>query len=152
MAAPALTRDRGAPGFAGTRAGGFWAAAVPGAPMTGTAVPSAVGDAGAASSAPKTSSALNAADAAAFVAFFGHLMGYDAGYYGYAWADAISADMATVFEESPQGFYDTKVGRRLREEIYAPGSSRDVNISIKKFLGRERSIKPFLKHIGIETQ
>ena len=88
----------------------------------------------------------------AFVAFFGHLMGYDAGYYGYAWADAISADMATVFEESPQGFYDTKVGRRLREEIYAPGSSRDVNISIKKFLGRERSIEPFLKHIGIETQ
>ena len=87
----------------------------------------------------------------AFVAYFGHLMGYDAGYYGYAWADAISADMATVFEESPQGFFDAKVGHRLREEIYAPGDSRDVNISIKKFLGRERSIKPFLKHIGIET-
>ena len=33
----------------------------------------------------------------AFVAYFGHLMGYDAGYYGYAWADAIAADMATVF-------------------------------------------------------
>ena len=88
----------------------------------------------------------------AFVAFFGHLMGYDAGYYGYAWADAISADMATVFEESPQGYFDAKVGRRLRDEIYAPGSSRDVNISIHKFLGRERSIKPFLKHIGMEAK
>ncbi len=32
----------------------------------------------------------------AFVAYFGHLMGYGAGYYGYAWADAIAADMATV--------------------------------------------------------
>ena len=87
-----------------------------------------------------------------FAAFFGHLMGYDAGYYGYAWADAISADMATVFEESAQGYADVKVGRRLRDEIYAPGSSRDVNISISKFLGRERSIKPFLKHIGMESK
>src|SRR5438477_6507530 len=33
-----------------------------------------------------------------FVSYFGHLNGYDAGYYGYAWADAIAADMATVFE------------------------------------------------------
>lgn len=39
----------------------------------------------------------------AFVAYFGHLMGYDAGYYGYAWADAIAADMATVFERAPKG-------------------------------------------------
>jgi len=33
----------------------------------------------------------------AFVAYFGHIIGYGAGYYGYAWADAIAADMATVF-------------------------------------------------------
>ncbi|MDB6130324.1 MAG: thop1 [Verrucomicrobiales bacterium] len=86
----------------------------------------------------------------AYVAYFGHLMGYDAGYYGYAWADAIAADMATVFENSPGGYYDAKVGRRLRDEIYAPGSSREVEESIRKFLGRERSIKPFLKSIGID--
>src|SRR5437879_1886647 len=41
----------------------------------------------------------------AFVAYFGHLVEYDAGYYGYAWADAIAADMATVFEKSPDGFF-----------------------------------------------
>src|SRR6266403_286374 len=35
-----------------------------------------------------------------FVSYFGHLNGYDAGYYGYAWADAIAADMATVFESA----------------------------------------------------
>lgn len=88
-------------------------------------------------------------DDTAFVAYFGHLMGYDAGYYGYAWADAIAADMATVFEKSKGGYFDKSVGLRLRNEIYAVGDSRDVNISIHKFLGRERSLEPFLESIGI---
>jgi thimet oligopeptidase len=87
----------------------------------------------------------------AFVAYFGHLMGYDAGYYGYAWADAIAADMGTVFEQSPGGLFDKTAGKRLRDEIYAPGDSRDVNFSIREFLGRERSLKPFLRKIGIES-
>jgi Zn-dependent oligopeptidase len=86
----------------------------------------------------------------AFVAYFGHLMGYDAGYYGYAWADAIAADMATVFEHAPDGYFDKAAGHRLRVEIYEPGNSRDVNESIEKFLGRKRSLEPFLKKIGIE--
>jgi thimet oligopeptidase len=85
----------------------------------------------------------------AFVAYFGHLMGYDAGYYGYAWADAIAADMATVFANAPEGFFDEQAGRRLRKEIYEMGDSRDVDISIEKFLGRPRSIDPFLKKIGM---
>jgi len=85
----------------------------------------------------------------AFVAYFGHLTGYDAGYYGYAWADAIAADMAAVFQKSPKGFYDVQAGQRLRDEIYAPGASRDVSISIQRFLGRSQSIEPFLKTIGI---
>jgi thimet oligopeptidase len=88
----------------------------------------------------------------AFVAYFGHLMGYDAGYYGYAWADAIAADMATVFEQAPNGYYDQAAGRRLRVEIYEPGNSRDANESIEKFLGRKRSLEPFLKKIGIEKK
>jgi len=87
----------------------------------------------------------------AFVAYFGHLMGYDAGYYGYAWADAIAADMATVFASAPDGFFDEQAGRRLRKEIYEMGDSRDVEISIEKFLGRKQSIDPFLKKIGMES-
>lgn len=85
----------------------------------------------------------------AFVAYFGHLAGYDAAYYGYAWADAISADLATVFESAPQGYLDATAGLRLRREIYAPGNSRDPNESIRLFLGRERSLQPFLKQIGV---
>jgi Zn-dependent oligopeptidase len=88
----------------------------------------------------------------AFPAYFGHIIGYGAGYYGYAWADAIAADMATVFEQSPGGYYDQTVGLRLRKEIYEVGNSRDVNESIEKFLGRPRSIEPFLQRIGVNQK
>jgi thimet oligopeptidase len=84
-----------------------------------------------------------------FAAFFGHLMGYDGGYYGYAWADAIAADMATVFEKAKGGYFDKDVGTRLRDEVYAPGNSRDVTDSIEKFLGRKQSNEPFLKKLGV---
>src|SRR6187455_465532 len=87
-----------------------------------------------------------------FVSYFGHLNGYDAGYYGYAWADAIAADMATVFEKAKDGYLDKQAGMKLRHEIYEPGDSRDVNVSIEKFLGRKQSVQPFLKKIGIGTQ
>ncbi|HET9375856.1 MAG TPA: M3 family metallopeptidase [Chthoniobacterales bacterium] len=88
----------------------------------------------------------------AMLASFGHLFdGYDAGYYGYAWADAIAADMASVFQSAPDGFLDATVGRRLRDEIYAVGDSRDINVSVEKFLGREHSTGPFLKKLGISA-
>jgi len=90
-------------------------------------------------------------EGSALIAYLGHFVGYDAGYYGYAWADAIAADMATVFQNAPDGFLDVQAGRRLREEIYAVGNSRDVNESIEKFLGRPRSIEPFLKKIGVQS-
>jgi Zn-dependent oligopeptidase len=83
---------------------------------------------------------------------FGHLNGYDAGYYGYAWADAIAADMAMVFEKARDGYLDKQAGLKLRHEIYEPGDSRDVTVSIEKFLGRKQSVQPFLKKIGIAPQ
>ncbi|MFW2440474.1 MAG: M3 family metallopeptidase [Arenicellales bacterium] len=86
----------------------------------------------------------------AFVASFGHLGGgYDAGYYGYAWAEAISADLASVFEKSPGGLMDKEVGIRLRDEIYAKGGSREIDESINTFLERERSLDPFFEYIGL---
>ncbi|GBE06961.1 oligopeptidase A [bacterium BMS3Abin11] len=86
----------------------------------------------------------------AFVASFGHLGGgYDAGYYGYAWAEAISADLVSVFKKSPGGLMDKAVGKRLRDEIYAKGGSREIDKSIRAFLGRERSLDPFFEYIGL---
>ncbi|MGV6827356.1 MAG: M3 family metallopeptidase [bacterium] len=98
--------------------------------------------------------ALKVPEGSAFVSSFGHLGGgYDAGYYGYAWADAISADMASVFEASPGKLMDHTIGRRLRDEIYATGGSREIDESIVAFLGRERSLDAFYEQIGLnQTQ
>ena len=85
----------------------------------------------------------------AFPCYFGHLVGYDAGYYGYAWAKAIASDLATVFEEAPDRWLDATAGRRLRNEIYAVGDSRDVSESVAAFLGRDQSLEPFLREIGV---
>ncbi len=84
-----------------------------------------------------------------FAAYWGHLSGYDAGYYGYAWADAIAADMATRFTSAPNGLMDKRVGMALRNEIYSVGGSRDVEVSIEEFLGRPRSNEAFYESLGI---
>lgn len=85
-----------------------------------------------------------------FGAYWGHMTGYDAGYYGYSWSKAIAEDMATVFEHASKGFMDVGVGMRLRNEVYAPGGSRDAEESVRAFLGRERSIEPLLEAIGVK--
>ncbi|TVQ61893.1 MAG: hypothetical protein EA379_05625 [Phycisphaerales bacterium] len=84
-----------------------------------------------------------------FGAAWGHLTGYDAGYYGYAWADVIAADMATAFEDDPEGFMSAYVGMRLRNEVYAVGGTRDANDTIEAFLGRRFNNEAFLRSIGV---
>lgn len=87
----------------------------------------------------------------AFVAGFGHLaLGYDAGYYGYAWSEVIAANLTTAFEKAPGKVMDSGIGLRLREEIYAMGGSRDPDESVRAFLGHPISIRAFLREIGIE--
>jgi thimet oligopeptidase len=88
-------------------------------------------------------------EGSSFVTFFGHLMHYDAGYYGYAWADVIAADMASVFEAAPGGYFDVATGMRLRNEVYAVGSSRLPDVSIERFLGRAQSNEAFLQKTGL---
>ena len=82
--------------------------------------------------------------------YIGHLAGYDAGYYGYLWAKVMAIDMASKFKEAPGGFLDANVGRRLRDEVYGVGHTRDVAESVEKFLGRPRSQQPFLDYVGIK--
>jgi Zn-dependent oligopeptidase len=84
-----------------------------------------------------------------FAAYWGHLTGYDAGYYGYAWSEAIAEDLATEFQKARDGLMSVEVGMRLRQEICAPGGSREAEDLVRSFLGRERSNEPFLRSLGI---
>lgn len=82
-----------------------------------------------------------------FPAGFGHLDGYDAGYYGYLWSQVYAADMFTRFKES--GLLNSKVGKEYRKFILEPGSSKEAIELVKKFLGRKPNNKAFLKGLGL---
>lgn len=83
-------------------------------------------------------------------ASWGHLMGYDATYYAYVWAEVISSDLFTPFKSNPKGFMDAGLGMRLRNEIYAVGGSRTGNESVAAFLGRNYSAEPFLAEFKLK--
>lgn len=83
-----------------------------------------------------------------FITSFNHLFGgYDAGYYGYAWADIISSDIASKFLATKEKYFNKKVGMKLRKEIYEVGNTRDVNESISAFLGRKYNTKAFFNRL-----
>ena len=87
------------------------------------------------------------ADGTHFQAGFGHLFGYDAGYYGYLWSQVYGDDMAARFVEDPEG--DEGVGRHYRRTILEAGGTADGADLLHAFLGREVSMDPFLREIGL---
>jgi thimet oligopeptidase len=84
-----------------------------------------------------------------FAAGWGHMVGYASGYYGYAWADVMAADLFSKFNESHA--MNPDLGKKLRREIFEIGSSRDENQSLESFLGRPLSSSAFFKELGIEA-
>jgi len=82
-----------------------------------------------------------------FPAGFGHLMGYDAGYYSYMWSEVYAADMFTRFQK--EGLLNKKTGGDYKEWILEKGSSQEEMELIKMFLGRKPNNKAFLKEIGL---
>lgn len=83
----------------------------------------------------------------AFQAAWGHMVGYASGYYGYAWADVMAADIFSFFKKT--NLMSPELGMKLRTEIYEPGSSRDENLSLEGFLGRPLSDAAFFENLGI---
>jgi oligopeptidase A len=84
-----------------------------------------------------------------FAQSFSHIFagGYGAGYYSYKWAEVLSADAYSLFEEN--GVLDAATGARFRDEILAVGGSRPALESFRAFRGREPSIEALLRHSGM---
>ncbi|MEL7036356.1 MAG: M3 family metallopeptidase [Cyanobacteria bacterium J06592_8] len=89
----------------------------------------------------------------AFLCAFGHIFsgGYAAGYYSYKWAEVLSADAFSAFEEA--GLEDEKAmaetGQRFRDTVLALGGSLHPMEVFKSFRGREPSTQPLLAHSGL---
>ena len=73
--------------------------------------------------------------------------GYAAGYYSYKWAEVLSADAYSMFEED--GVLSRETGQRYWQEILAQGGSRPALESFTAFRGREPSIDALLRHNGM---
>lgn len=85
---------------------------------------------------------------------FSHIFsgGYAAGYYSYKWAEVLSADAYSMYEESADGVINEKIGTRFRDEILAVGGSRKASESFIALRGREPKIDALLKHCGMTTE
>jgi oligopeptidase A len=81
---------------------------------------------------------------------FSHIFagGYAAGYYSYKWAEVLSADAFSAFEE--EGIFNQETGQRFCREILEKGGSQDAMELFINFRGREPRVDALLKHSGIE--
>jgi oligopeptidase A len=90
-----------------------------------------------------------------FLNSFSHIFagGYAAGYYSYKWAEVLSADAYSAFEEASQsnGILDPMTGKRFHEEILAMGGSRPAAESFRAFRGRDPKVDALLRHNGMST-
>ncbi len=83
---------------------------------------------------------------------FSHIFsgGYSAGYYSYKWAEVLSSDAFSRFEE--EGILNSQTGRDFLQQVLAKGGSEEPMELFKAFRGRKPSIEPLLKHSGIRAE
>jgi oligopeptidase A len=80
---------------------------------------------------------------------FSHIFagGYAAGYYSYLWAEVLSADAFSRFEE--EGIFNVKTGNAFLDHILSQGGSDEPMNLFKNFRGREPKLDALLRHYGI---
>ena len=86
---------------------------------------------------------------------FGHVFsgeGYATGYYGYLWADVLTADAGEAFTEAPGGFYDPELAKRLVDFLFAPRNSLDPAEAYRSFRGRDAKIEALMRDRGFPVE
>lgn len=82
---------------------------------------------------------------------FGHVFsgeGYATAYYGYMWADVLTADAAEAFAEAPGGFYDKDMADKLVKYLFSPRNSIDPAEAYRLFRGRDAKIEALMRDRG----
>ncbi len=82
-------------------------------------------------------------------ASFGHLYGYDAGYYGYLWSQVYAQDMFTAFLKG--GLENPEVGMRYRKDILEPARTYEPDVEVENLLGRPMDPSAFYRQFGISN-
>jgi thimet oligopeptidase len=85
-----------------------------------------------------------------FQSAFGHLTGYQAGYYGYQWSLVYACDMFQRFKEL--GMLSHDAGMYYRDKILSRGGTTDGMNLIRDYLGREPTMDAYLKHLGLDAR
>jgi peptidyl-dipeptidase Dcp len=73
---------------------------------------------------------------------------YAAGYYGYLWAEVLSADAAEAFAAAPGGFYDKDLAKKLVDELFSVRNAVDPAEAYRAFRGRDATIDALLRDKG----
>ena len=83
--------------------------------------------------------------------YFNHIFssGYNAGYYGYLWAEVLDRDAYSFFEASPKGVFDPELAAKFKATFLEKGGSEEPMILYKQFTGREPDNKAFLRGRGL---
>lgn len=82
---------------------------------------------------------------------FGHVFsgeGYATAYYGYMWADVLTADAAEAFEQAPGGFYDEEMASKLVKFLFAPRNAIAPEEAYRQFRGRDAEIDALMRDRG----
>lgn len=73
---------------------------------------------------------------------------YSAGYYGYMWADVLTADAAEAFKEAPGGFYDRELAKKLVDNLFSPRNAVDPADAYRAFRGRDARMEALMRDRG----
>jgi peptidyl-dipeptidase Dcp len=86
---------------------------------------------------------------------FSHIFsgeGYAASYYGYMWAEVLTADAAEAFAQAPGGFYDKEMAKKLVDHLFSVRNAVDPSKAYRAFRGRDAKVEALMRDRGFPVK